>query len=479
MKNWEAIVGGSLLNKLGAVVLVIGIALYLGYSLAHLTPAGRTTLALGASASLLATGLWFERNPTYRLFALGLIGAGWAALYATSYAMWALPAARIIDSPLAGSLGTLLVAGAMIGHSLSYRSQAAASVAYFAAFAALAVTPVNSFALLGAVPLAASLLWLAHRFNWHAMALPGLVATYGACVARVGAETASAQALLVVYWALFEAFDVLRAVRGRAGRGLEWVFPVNAAGFLGLSYWVWLQRAPENLWLLAACTAGLYGASAIVRVAAVRSGYQGALAVSAVLAGLAIAGRVPGIWVSAGLAIEAQVLYLIGVRLNAPWVRQMAAGWFALSLGRIFWIDLPSGASTRVLGQVVYTWTPPLLLHAGLFYLNGVARRASALFGYSATALLVGVLAAEAPARMLGFAWDRGGGSAVRDRRAPSVAAFPLPGDRCRRDEPVGERAVGHRGAGRGQFGAGLRRDVPCAAERRPGNLGAQEPALD
>ncbi len=37
-QEWEMLVGGSLLNKLGAFVLVIGIALFLGYSFGHITP---------------------------------------------------------------------------------------------------------------------------------------------------------------------------------------------------------------------------------------------------------------------------------------------------------------------------------------------------------------------------------------------------------------------------------------------------------
>ena len=37
---------------------------------------------------------------SFRLFSRGLIGAGWAALYATAYAIYALPAAQIIEQPV-------------------------------------------------------------------------------------------------------------------------------------------------------------------------------------------------------------------------------------------------------------------------------------------------------------------------------------------------------------------------------------------
>src|SRR4051794_9176059 len=101
-EEWEALVGGNLLNKLGALVLVVGIALFLGYSFANMAPAGRAATALATSFAILAGGIWTERAAKYRVFARGLIGAGWAGLYATAYAMYALPAAKVIDSPLAG-----------------------------------------------------------------------------------------------------------------------------------------------------------------------------------------------------------------------------------------------------------------------------------------------------------------------------------------------------------------------------------------
>ena len=77
-EEWEALLGGSLLNKIGALVLVIGIALFLGYSFTHMTPAGRALTSLGASLCLLGGGIFLERKKTYRVFARGLIGAGWA-----------------------------------------------------------------------------------------------------------------------------------------------------------------------------------------------------------------------------------------------------------------------------------------------------------------------------------------------------------------------------------------------------------------
>ena len=72
--------GGNLLNKLGALVLVIGIALFLSYSLAHMGcfwP--RIHRARRQRRDALAGGLWRERKEEYRMFARGVIAAGWAS----------------------------------------------------------------------------------------------------------------------------------------------------------------------------------------------------------------------------------------------------------------------------------------------------------------------------------------------------------------------------------------------------------------
>jgi len=428
--DWEALLGGSLLNKVGAVVLVIGIALFLAYSFGRMTALGRASLALSASATILGAGIWAERRAHYRIFARGLIGAGWAALYATAYAIYALPAARIIEDPLVGSIVLLLVAAGMIGHSLRYRSQGATAIAYFAAFAALAATPSTPFAVAALVPLAASLLYLSNRFQWNSMALFGLTATYATCIARGSSDAplASTQSLFLTYWLLFEAFDLLRvrrtaapgaAPQSRAG-GAEFIAPLNAAAFLALSYLAWSQKAPELLWLAAAYGAALYLTDAIARAlllpistfepdadlaTRLRQGsYEFSLALSAVLTALAIVGKVPGVWTSVGLAVEAELLYLAGIRFRAAFLRGCGMAAFAFSLGRLATGDTSYGQST-VLGHTTWNWTPPALFHAFLFYVNRALKQPNMIASSMAAALAAAVLAAEMPARYVGASW--------------------------------------------------------------------------
>src|SRR5580658_5037845 len=117
-QEWESVVGGNWLNKLGVLVLVIGIALLLGYEFTRVGPFGRVAIGMGVSLTMLIGGLFVERNRAYAIFARGLIGGGWAALYFTTYAMHAVAAAKVVDNPYLATVLLLAVACGMIWHSL-------------------------------------------------------------------------------------------------------------------------------------------------------------------------------------------------------------------------------------------------------------------------------------------------------------------------------------------------------------------------
>jgi hypothetical protein len=356
------------------------------------------------------------------MFARGLIGAGWAALYATSYAIYALPAARIIDDPFVGSLVMLAVAAAMVAHSLSYRSQAVTAVAFFAAFAALAATPNSPFAVISLIPLAAAVLFLASRFEWYWLPLFGLAATYLTCISRgsSNASLAETQGLFLVYWILFEGFDMIRTHRRILAEGLHLVSPLNTFFFLGISYFTWGSHDPSHLWRAAAYAAALFLADVAIRaylrppssfaegellVARLKAGsYEAPLVIAAALAALSIVGRVPETWSSAALAVEAEVLYLAGLQLSSPFLRAVGFGAFAFSLGDLFWNSL-TPSRTTIFGHSFSSWTPAALFHAALFYGNRAIRKPNAIFSAAATTLIAAGLAIELPEAWVGASW--------------------------------------------------------------------------
>jgi hypothetical protein len=267
-EEWEAIVGGNWLNKLGVFVLVVGIALFLGYSFTGMNPAGRAATAVAVSLALLVGGVLLERRDRYHIIGRGLLGGGWAALYFSIYAMQAVDAAKIISNEFLGGALLLAVAVGMILHSLRYRSQTVTGLAYFVAFVTLAITPVTTLSAVALIPLAGSLLYVAHHFDWSEMTLLGLLATYGTCASRgdSGSPLWSTQILFSIYWILFEGFDLLRAGKRTTYRPWESaILPLNALAFAGLSYAKWSHAAPYMMYALAAGVAAAYLASTILR----------------------------------------------------------------------------------------------------------------------------------------------------------------------------------------------------------------------
>jgi uncharacterized membrane protein len=396
-EEWEALVGGNWLNKLGVFVLVVGIALALGYSVAHMGPAGRVSIGLALSLAMLGSGASVERRERYRTFARGLLGGGWAALYFTVYAMQALDAARVIYNPWAGAILLLAVAVGMIVHALHYRSQTVAGLAYFIAFVTLAITEVTPLSVIALAPLAVSLLYVAHRFSWRTMALLGLVATYLTCASRgdTGAPLWQAQAIYCVYWLAFESFDILRAD--------PWLFPLNALGFLSLSLTKWSVAAPQDMWQFLAAVAAAYLASTVLRARLhpeakpLAGGWQGPVTLTAALVAGALFQKLEHQWLLVGLLTEAELFFLAGLRFRRKYLRQLAAALFAIELLHLWLLELFDVPRQQ--------WIPVAAASAVVFYLNRALCAADVGYGYAAAGLLALLAGYETPERYRGAAW--------------------------------------------------------------------------
>jgi predicted membrane protein DUF2339 len=423
-QEWEALVGGNWLNKLGVLVLVIGIALLLSYSFTQTGPAGRVIIGVLVSFTMLVAGVVVERREGYRIFARGLLGGGWAALYFTVYAMHAIPAAKVIDDPYVASALLLVVATGMIVHSLRYRSQAVTGLAYFIAFATLVLADVTPFAVFALIPLAGSLLYVAYRFNWFAMAFFGLFATYGTLISRgdSGAPLATTQATFSAFWLLFEIFDLMRASRrDQDSRFTRFILPLNVIAFVLLSWHKWQVVAPGREWQFFAATTGAYLISTFIRVRVrppasfseaagtldrvSEGGYEGPVSIAAVLAAIAIFLRAPTVWINGWLLVEGELLFLVGVRFGESYLRRLAAAVFGVSMAKLGFVDVPADGATTIAGMHMRVWTPVALAHAVGFYLNRVLHTVSRAYSWAAAAIVIGMLTAEAPREYLAVAY--------------------------------------------------------------------------
>src|SRR5205085_1858542 len=127
------------LNKIGVIIMVLGVAFFLAYQLTNLGPTGKVTVGFLVAAVMLGGGIWWERSERYRIIARGLIGGGWALLYFVAYAMYYVDAAKVLTSQPADLLLMCIVAGAMVGHTLRYNSQLVSGLAFLLAFATVSI----------------------------------------------------------------------------------------------------------------------------------------------------------------------------------------------------------------------------------------------------------------------------------------------------------------------------------------------------
>lgn len=86
-KEWEALIGGKVLNRIGALALIIGVGFFLKYAFDNdwISESVRVLMGGGAGAALLL-GADRAKRKGFEVFAQGLVGAGISILYLSVYA---------------------------------------------------------------------------------------------------------------------------------------------------------------------------------------------------------------------------------------------------------------------------------------------------------------------------------------------------------------------------------------------------------
>lgn len=220
----EEMLGANWLSKLGITGLVLGIAFFL--LLEATTPGRRVAVGYLCGIALLAAGIRFEHAERYRLLARVGIAGGWPLLFFVTYAMYHVPAARIEGVTLVVDLFLmLLVAGAMVAHTLRYHSQTVTGLALLLAFLTITVNREGGvWSLSASVVLAMAVAVLSVRMKWYELEVFGILATYlnhfwwlvpiiepMQRPLRHFPQFAASIIFLLLYWAVFRASYVLRA----------------------------------------------------------------------------------------------------------------------------------------------------------------------------------------------------------------------------------------------------------------------------
>src|SRR5580658_10608754 len=149
----EETLGTNWLNKLGIIILVLGVALFGIYELGQLGPVGKVGLSYAVSLALLGGGIFLEKRERYRVLGHTLIGGGWALLFFTTYALNHVAAMRVLSSENTDLILMLGVALAMVVHTLAYRSQLVTGLAFLLAYSTVALSHDDVYSLSSGVVL--------------------------------------------------------------------------------------------------------------------------------------------------------------------------------------------------------------------------------------------------------------------------------------------------------------------------------------
>jgi uncharacterized membrane protein len=335
--NLEERLGANWLNKIGTAVFVIGIALFLSYTIRHLGPAGKIALGYAAGLALIALGILGERRERYRLAARSVLGGGWAVVYFATYAMHSIAAVRLVQSPELGFALLFMVAAVMVAHSLRYHSQVTTGFAYLLAFASVAVNQISEATLVASAILAASLVLVQRKRKWYGIEPAAIAATYlihwlwlQQIFAAIGGHKLFPQfhtsvALLTIYWAIWIVSYFLRP-EGEGGEKflLMLSFLLNAAGYLAIlheqSFYPRLR-----FWFLLGAGVAYLALALVASRRARRSGFILTTTLGAAMLAAAIPYRYSGGRLEILWLLETEAFLIAGWRLAEVQLRRL--GW--------------------------------------------------------------------------------------------------------------------------------------------------------
>jgi uncharacterized membrane protein len=322
----EDLLGKNWLNKLGIVLLVMGVAFFLAFQLKTMGPAGKVLVGFLTSLALLGAGIWTERLERYRILGRAGIGGGWALLFFTTYAMYHVPAAQVLTSQLLDLVLMLAVALAMVAHTLRYNSQVVTGLAFLLAYLTIFVSRVSVYSLTAGVVLALGIALIVVRRRWFELEVFGILATYlnhyvwlHSILEPMGdnrqsfAEFIPSAAILASYWLIYRVSYLWRRIENADEENISTLAALLNTGFL-LGLLRYQSAHPEwAFWALVVLGAAEMALSQLPIAKSRRTAFVVLATIGATLLVAAIPFRYSGSNVSVLWIMESEALFLVGI----------------------------------------------------------------------------------------------------------------------------------------------------------------------
>ena len=350
--NIEEVLGTDWLNKLGMISMVIGVALFLGYEMRELGPAGKVLVGFVVSAAFLGTGWIFERRERWRILARAAMGGGWALLYFTTYAMNHIDAARVLQSEPLDFLLLMIVAAAMVAYTLRYDSRVITGLAFLLAFSTINISRAGPTSLIASAILAVALVVIVGKRRWFDLEVLAIVAIFlnhyywlRPIIEPMHGhrhhfpEFIPSALLLIFYWAIFRASYLLRRDLSEAEEKISTAGALLNSSLL-LAILKYQSVHPEwAFWALLALGTIEFALGQLPITRRRRTAFVILSTIGATLVAAAFPFRYSGMRLSVLWLAEAEALVLAGVFTPEALFRWLGITMELLVAGHIFIVD--------------------------------------------------------------------------------------------------------------------------------------------
>jgi uncharacterized membrane protein len=359
-REWEQILGGNWLARIGVLLLIIGVAFFLKFAFDNnwLNPTSRVVLGVLASLAMLWSGYHWQRQ--YPVFAQALSGGGIALLYLSIFAAFA-PFDLIPFYPAMGILVLVSVGSAVL--AIRYNSMSLAILGILGAFIAPFVLGASSAEIresttddqgfrllayimvvdLGVIALSAFRTW-----RWFTLlGLLGSLASFGVWYSEFGdgASLLASEGSLTLIFLIFVGATTLYHIVWRwAPSDFDYILMViNAAAYFGISYGLLWEDLRDWLGGFSLLLALFYGGLAYV---ARKRGTENlrlslfALGIALVFLTIAIPVQLGDrAWTTIAWAAEGTVLMWLSFTLRMPHLRSCSYAVYAITAVRLTFFD--------------------------------------------------------------------------------------------------------------------------------------------
>jgi len=400
-REWEQILGGRWLARIGVLALVIGVAFFLKFAFDNnwIGPTGRVILGIVAGLAMLGLGYYWHRR--YPILTQVLSGGGVAVLYLSIFAASAIYNLFHFYAAIAF---LLLVSAASAALALRYNSMALAIIGILGAFIVPFTLGMGEAWQLLAYIIVVDLgvLFLSTFRNWRWFTLLALVCSlvvfgvwhveFGRTVGLTTAEVG----ITLIFLIFVGASTLFHIIWRRVPKTFDYALMViNASAYLGISLglmWDDLRVWMGGFVLLLALFHGALSYVALKRSAENAKLSLFALGIALVFLTLAVPIQLGDrAWTTIAWAVEATVLMWLSLTLRMPRLRQYSYVVFIVVAVRLLFFDTSINISTfqPVLNERFLAFAVSIAAMYASRYLLVREGKSSGRGGVAAIALLV------------------------------------------------------------------------------------------